>query len=146
MHMPNSAAFVFDFYVAHADIIPGGTIFFNLVFGDYDIDPAIVLVRFASAPARVLRIANQQARGVDGLIQVRTATLKFEEVFTADATGDWHGRAIVVFDAPADPYTAFDYVELSLAAEVAATGRRPLSAARRSAEPDGRRIIRRARF
>ncbi len=118
--MPNSAAFVFDFTVARGDITPGGAIFFNLVFGDYDIDPAVVLVRFANAPARVLRIPNQQIRGVDGLIQVRTASLTFNEVFSANADGNWHGRAIVIFDAPADPFTAFDYVELSLAAEVAA--------------------------
>ncbi len=118
--MPNSAAFVFDFTVARSDITPGGAIFFNLVFGDYDIDPAVVLVRFAKASPRVLRIPNQQVRGVDGLIQVRTASLTFDEVFTANDEGNWHGRAIVVFDAPADPFTAFDYVELSLAAEVAA--------------------------
>jgi hypothetical protein len=118
--LPNSAAFVFDFTVARNDITPGGTIFFNLVFGDYDIDPAVVLVRFAKASPRVLRIANQQIRGLDGLIQVRTASLTFNEVFTADDEGNWHGRAFVVFDAPADPFTAFDYVELSLAAEVAA--------------------------
>jgi len=118
--MPNSAAFVFDFTVARGDITPGGSIFFNLVFGDYDVDPAVVSVRFANAAPRVLRIPNQQIRGLDGLIQVRTANLKFDEVFTAGDDGNWHGRAIVVFDAPADPFTAFDYVELSLAAEVAA--------------------------
>ena len=118
--MPNSAAFVFDFAVARSDITPGATIFFNLVFGDYDIDPAVVLVRFVNAPPRVLRIANQQIRGVDGLIQVRTAILTFNEVFTADDQDNWHARVIVVFDAPADPFTAFDYDELSLAAEVAA--------------------------
>lgn len=118
--MPNSAAFVFDFTVARGDITPGGTIFFNLVFGDYDIDPAVVRVRFANAAPRILRIPNQQIRGLDGLIQVRTANLRFDEVFSAADNGDWHGRAIVIFDAPADPFTAFDYVELSLAAEVAA--------------------------
>ncbi|NKB49990.1 MAG: hypothetical protein GKS02_11600 [Alphaproteobacteria bacterium] len=118
--MPNSAAFIFDFTVARGDITPGGTIFFNLVFGDYDIDPAVVRLRFANAAPRILRIPNQQIRGLDGLIQVRTANLRFDEVFTADADGNWHGRAVVIFDAPADPFTAFDYVELSLAAEVAA--------------------------
>lgn len=123
--MPNSAAFVFDFTVARGDITPGGAIFFNLVFGDYDIDPAVVRLRFANAAPRILRIPNQQIRGLDGLIQVRTANLRFDEVFTADDDGNWHGRALVVFDAPADPFTAFDYVELSLAAEVAALeGRR----------------------
>lgn len=118
--MPNSAAFIFDFVVARGDITPGVAIFFNLVFGDYDIDPAVILVRFANAAPRVLRIPNQQIRGLDGLIQVRTANLTFDEVFSANDEGDWHGRVIVVFDAPADPFTAFDYVELSLAAEVAA--------------------------
>ena len=66
--MPNSAAFVFDFTVGRGDITPGGTFFFNLVFGDYDIDPAVILVRFANAAPRILRIPNQQIRGLDGLI------------------------------------------------------------------------------
>lgn len=73
--MPNSSAFVFDFTVTRGDITPGGTIFFNLVFGDYDIDPAVVRVRFAKAAPRILRIPNQQIRGLDGLIQVRTANV-----------------------------------------------------------------------
>ena len=71
-------------------------------------------MRFKQAEPRILRIANQRFRNVDGLIQARTAKLKFNEVFTADAAGDWHGFVTVVFDAPIDPFTAFDYVELSL--------------------------------
>lgn len=117
---PNSAAFVFDFTV-HADaIIQGTQMFFNLVFGDYDIDPAVVFVRFKSAPARVLRIPNQRFRNVDGLIQARTAQMPFNDVFTRDADGNWHGFLTVIFDAPIDPFTAFDYVELSLDAGVSA--------------------------
>jgi hypothetical protein len=88
---PNSAAFVFDFTVGKEDIAQGAQIFFNIVFGDYDIDPAVVFVRFREKPARVLRISNQQLRNVDGLIQARTARLRFNEVFTADAEGNWHG-------------------------------------------------------
>jgi hypothetical protein len=73
---------VFDFTV-HADAIVRRTeMFFNLVFGDYDIDPAVVFVRFKDAPARVLRIPNQRFRNVDGLIQARTSRLPFNDVFT----------------------------------------------------------------
>lgn len=111
---PNSAAFVFDFTVDAENIAQGAQIFFNLVFGDYDVDPAVVFVRFREAPAGVLRIANQQLRNVDGLIQARTAKLRFNDVFTRDADGNWRGLVTVVFDAPIDPFTAFDYVELSL--------------------------------
>jgi hypothetical protein len=118
--LPNSAAFVFDFTVHRDDIAAGAQIFFNLVFGDYDIDPAVVFVRFAAAPPRILNIPNQQLRNVDGLIQARTANLRFDEVFTADADGNWHGAVTVIFDAPIDPFTAFDYVELSLDPGVAA--------------------------
>ncbi|MBT7235290.1 MAG: hypothetical protein HN861_19755, partial [Rhodospirillaceae bacterium] len=53
-------------------------------------------------------------RGLDGLIQARTALLRFDEVFTRDENGDWRGFAGVEFFAPAEPYTAFDFVELSL--------------------------------
>lgn len=117
---PNSAAFVFDFTVAEEDIVKGTRIFFNLVFGDYDIDPAVVFVRTRSEQPRILRIPNQQLRNVDGLIQARTARFPFDEVFTRDADGNWHGFLTVVFDAPIDPFTAFDYVELSLDAGVSA--------------------------
>ncbi len=118
--VPNSAAFVFDFTVHRDDIARGANIFFNLVFGDYDINPAVVFVRFRDAQPRVLRIPNQQLRNVDGLIQARTAQLAFDDVFTEDADGNWHGFVTVVFDAPADPFTAFDYVELSLDPAVSA--------------------------
>ncbi len=51
---------------------------------------------------------------MDGLIQARTAVFTFEEVFTANANGDWHGFVSVVFLAPYNRYAAFDFVELSL--------------------------------
>ena len=111
---------MFDFTV-HADAIVRRTeMFFNLVFGDYDIDPAVVFVRFKDAPARVLRIPNQRFRNVDGLIQARTSRLPFNDVFTRDADGNWHGFLTVIFDAPIDPFTAFDYVGLSLDSGVSA--------------------------
>ncbi|MCZ6763384.1 MAG: hypothetical protein O7C63_00455 [Alphaproteobacteria bacterium] len=120
--LPNNATFVFDFTVAQDGIFEGTEIFFNLVFADYDVDPAVIFVRFASAPRRTLFIANQQLANVDGLIQERTASFGFDEVFTQDADGNWHGRAKVTVSAPAEPYTAFDYAELSVFAAVAGRG------------------------
>ncbi len=49
--VPNNAVFVFDFKVAGSDIIPGSRLFFNLVFGDYDIDPALIGVQFPRTAA-----------------------------------------------------------------------------------------------
>ena len=110
--MPNNAEFRFEFTVDSADIVPGSRIFFNLVFGDYDVDPALVAVAFANQPYRRLLLRNQGRR--DGLIQARSAILDFDEVFTKNDSGGWDGFMRVVFVAPNDPYTAFDFVELSL--------------------------------
>lgn len=110
--VPNNATFVFDFTVAKKDIAPGASIFFNLVYGDYDVFPAIVAVGFAKAEPRALEIENIGPD--DGLIQARSAILKFDEVFTEDKDGNWHGLVQVIFNAPLDPFTAFDFVELSL--------------------------------
>ena len=109
---PNNATFVFDFTVSRDRIAQGAQIFFNMVFADYDVDPALISVKFAKAPPRVLRVAHQG--DLDGLIQARSAILRFDEVFSAGPGGDWRGYVEVVFDAPYEPYTAFDYVELSL--------------------------------
>jgi hypothetical protein len=109
---PNNAVFLFDFIVKNGDIPPGAAIFFNLVFGDYDVDPALIHVVFAKARPRTLELKNQGV--LDGLIQGRSALLQFDEVFASDEDGNWHGFVVVEFDAPLDPYTAFDYVELSL--------------------------------
>ena len=109
---PNNAVFVFDFKVSGDDIIPGTRIFFNLVFGGYDIDPALVGVQFRSGQPRALALANQGP--LDGLIQGRSTVLEFDDVFEPDGQGNWDGLLLVIFLAPADPYTAFDYVELSV--------------------------------
>jgi hypothetical protein len=109
---PNNALFIFDFKVAGGSIGRGTDIFFNLVFGDYDIDPALVGVQFRNGRRRLLSLANQGP--LDGLIQGRSAVLAFDDVFTSDGEGNWEGLVSVIFLAPADPYTAFDYVELSV--------------------------------
>jgi len=111
--LPNNALFVFDFTVKAADIAFGSPIFFNMVFGDYDVDPAVIFVAFAKAKQRRLEIENHGFER-DGLIQARSAVLRFDEVFTKTETGDWRGFVMVEFAAPFEPYTAFDFVELSL--------------------------------
>ena len=133
---PNNATFVFDFTVARDAIATGARIYFNLVFGDYDIDPAVVVIRFAAARMRILEIANQQEQDVDGLIQARTAFLDFDKVFTADTNGDWHGFVEVVFFSPFEPFTAFDFVELSLFAAVAGAVEPEDPTAKLAATPD----------
>ncbi|MDP6345803.1 MAG: PEP-CTERM sorting domain-containing protein [Alphaproteobacteria bacterium] len=109
---PNEPTFEFDFFVATGDIVAGSTLFFNLIFGDYDVTPADIDLTFASEPARSVSLSTQAGTD-DGLIQAATANMTFDEVFTATA-GGWDGYLRVDFDAPNEPYTAFDFVELSL--------------------------------
>lgn len=115
---PNNATFVFDFTVGQNAIAPGARIFFNILFGDYDVYPAQIRVTFSDGPEQVLQIPNRREEGLDGVIQAKTAFFAFNRVFTKRADGDWQGYVKIVFDAPEEPWTAFDYVELSLRAEV----------------------------
>ena len=81
------------------------------MFGDYDIDPSLIGVQFRDGSVRTLALVNQGP--LDGLIQGRSTVLEFDEVFAKDEDGNWAALLTVVFFAPNDPYTAFDYVELS---------------------------------
>ena len=110
--VPNQPDFAFQFHVNGADIVTGASLFFNLIFGDYDVVPASVSLAFASAPSRTVTLATQSG-AADGLIQAATANLLFNEVFTSDGSGGWDGYLKVNFLAPNEPYTAFDFVELS---------------------------------
>ena len=110
--LSNQPGFGFDFFVASADIANGTNVFFNMVFGDYDVSPAVVLFTRADG-STFTRSVSTQAGGQDGLIQARFATLAFGDVFTAVA-GGYQGFLLVDFDARREPYTAFDYVELSV--------------------------------
>ncbi len=116
--LPNNARFRFAFTVDQADITKGSQIFANIVFGDYDVNPALVAVAARDQSPRMLQLRNQGR--ADGLIQARSTILEFDDVFRAGDDGNWLGFLEVIFLAPADPYTAFDYVELSLLDIVAA--------------------------
>lgn len=112
--IPNNATFVFDFTVKKDRIAEGSQIFFNLVYADYDVNPATIRVEFANGKVQNLALENTASFGFDGLIEARTAFFSFDDVFTLDADGNWKGFARVVFLAPFEPWTAFDFVEMSL--------------------------------
>ena len=112
--LPNNAEFTFDFVVKNESIAKGAQIFFNLVYGDYDVDPAAIKVKFFSGKEKLLTLENSRYFGFDGLIEARTTFLQFEDVFTPTDDGNWRGFAHVIFEAPFEPWTSFDFVELSL--------------------------------
>jgi hypothetical protein len=110
--VPNEPRFVYNFHVAGADISSSAVLFFNVLFGDYDVQPAKITLTFASAPTRTINLSTQ-TNAQDGLIQAAFANLGFNEVFTTDNAGGWNGFLQVDFDAPNEPFTAFDFTELS---------------------------------
>jgi hypothetical protein len=109
--LPNQPGFVFRFEVDKSVLSPQTTIFFNLIFGDYDVSPASVRITRGNSTNAVIGL-TQQSNAADGLIQAATATLDFSDVFT-DGGAVWRGSLNVDFLAPNEPFTAFDYVELS---------------------------------
>jgi hypothetical protein len=145
--LPNQPGFEFRFEADPAAIDPTAPVFFNLIFGDYDVLPARIVITSEDGRERVVALRQQtNSRGEDGLIQEATAVLAFDEVFT-DIGGAYRGFLDVDFDAPREPYTAFDYVELSTTAFVAAVpepASLTLAAAAGAAVVVGRRLRRRA--
>jgi len=112
--LSNQPGFVFDFFVATGDITSGTPIFFNFVFADYDVQPATLdFERMDGSTFMIVVTPQNNAQMQDGLIQVATASLAFADVFTP-TIGGFDGFLKVDFMAPNEPYTAFDYVELSV--------------------------------
>ena len=115
--LSNQPGFTFNFTVADGDIQVGSDVFFNLVFGDYDVQPAGIDLMYATAAAETVSLSPQNNGPDDGLIQGAFVALDFADVFTwNNATSSWDGFLMVDFNAPKEPYTAFDYVELSMEA------------------------------
>ena len=115
--VPNQPTFKFSFHVNGADIVTGSPQFFNVIFGDYDVVPASITLSYKSAASQTVALTLQPG-GADGLIQAATANLSFFDVYTSDGSGGWNGFLQVDFVAPNEPYTAFDYAELSATALV----------------------------
>lgn len=115
--LPNQPGFLFNFLVAGTDIVAGTPIYFNMVFGDYDVVPASIKFTFGPGKGnKTLPVSPQNTTPtpLDGLIQSAFAVLDFSDVFTASGA-NWQGFVDVDFLAPNEPYTAFDFVELALA-------------------------------
>jgi hypothetical protein len=111
---PIQPGFVFSFNIDKANLTSQTPIFFNMVFGDYDVTPAQITITRADGTLETLFVSTQP-NSEDGLIQAATATLLFSDVFK-DGGSVWNGSLKVDFVAPNEPYTAFDYVELSTVA------------------------------
>ena len=116
--LPNQPGFVFDFFVAAGDIVEDTPLYFNLVFGDYDVSPATVRVTNGSTVEHTPTL-QQNSGGEDGLIQAAYVALDFDTVFSAythNGVSGWRGQVDVYFLAGSEPYTAFDYVEIGTTA------------------------------
>lgn len=111
--LSNQPGFAFDFFVATGDIVAGQKVFLNVVFGDYDVAPATIEVTLADGTVLTLPLTLQNNnQGEDGLIQAASTKLDFDDVFNA-VVGGYEADLKVDFIADREPYTAFDYVELS---------------------------------
>ena len=110
---PNQPGFTFDFSVNQADITSTASIFFNLVFGDYDVIPAGVDFTKINGDTFTANVTTHNSER-DGLVQAAFVTLSFNDVFKLNDAGQYDGFLAVDFNAANEPYTAFDFVELSL--------------------------------
>ncbi|MBF0431924.1 MAG: hypothetical protein HQK83_11630 [Fibrobacteria bacterium] len=110
--LSNQPGFQFDFTVAKNQIDAAKPLYFNLIFGDYDVSPANIKITRADKSQIIKQIKVQNQSTSDGLIQTAYSVLNFSDVFS-DGGDVWNGWLKVDFNAPREPYTAFDYVEIS---------------------------------
>jgi hypothetical protein len=105
--------FDFNFFVAKKDIKKNSSIYFNLLFGDYDVKDAKVGFTTANGTYFEKQLTKQKNnKGQDGLIQSAFVELNFDEIFSSTA-GGFNGFLKTKLIAPNEPYMAFDYAELS---------------------------------
>ena len=110
------AKFVFNFLVDRDNIDPSKPVFFNLIFGDYDVKPASIKIIGANGVTTESSLTVQNNRsGENGLIQSAFSQLEFEDVFVDYGETQYKGNLAVEFKAKNEPYMAFDFVELSTA-------------------------------
>jgi len=119
-NLSNQPGFVFDFSVPKEDITEGTNLFFNMVFGDFGVTPGEIELSGPNIDGtKTIELTQQDTDIEDGLIQAATATLAFEDIFSMNGT-DYEADLNVDFVAPNEPYTAFDFAELS-ASEISLT-------------------------
>ncbi|MGK7886905.1 MAG: hypothetical protein AB4057_20040, partial [Crocosphaera sp.] len=114
--LPNTPGFEFRFKVAKGKLPEGTPLFFNVVFGDYDVKPiAIIFKNSQGETVKQDLTASAQGKN-DGMIASAFANLDFSQVFTdGDSSGEagyWVGYLDVDFDAPEEPYLSFDFAEI----------------------------------
>ena len=118
---PNEPVLRFDFHVPASDLSVGEPLFFNIVFGDYDIPQDDAKIEISDANGDVLTLdlvagaaspPGTISQPHDGLIQSAFLKLDFEQVFRESGTG-YDGFLEVRLQARTEPYMAFDYAELS---------------------------------
>lgn len=108
------AKFYFDFSAAGAD--PNQPLYFNAVYGDYDVDEASDIVRITTSSGTTYDIpvvTQNNTLGEDGLIQEVTAVIPFAAVFPNWPTST-DGYLSVEFTMNLEPFTAYDFAELSI--------------------------------
>jgi peptidoglycan hydrolase CwlO-like protein len=107
------AEFAFDFSVKKKDIKASSPLFFNLLFGDYDVKDAKVGFQTANGGYFEKQLTKQKNnQGQDGLIQSAFVELNFNDIFTANG-GSFDGFLKAKLIANDEPYMAFDYAEIS---------------------------------
>jgi hypothetical protein len=110
--LSNQPGFVFNFDVSKKTLPKGTPMFFNMVFGDYDVLPATVKVTYVDGKTATKEVVAAAQKG-DGAIQATYLQLDFDQVFEEKDTDTWHGSLKVDLVAPNEPFTAFDYAEIS---------------------------------
>lgn len=104
---------MFDFSVAENDIRENTNMYFNMLFGDYDVKGAKVEFTKADGTTFIRELTKQKNnQGQDGLIQSAFVELDFTDIFTTTATG-YDGSIGARIIAQDEPYLTFDYAELS---------------------------------
>lgn len=109
--LPYKPTFEFNFTV-EKDKLPADTpLFLNVMVGDYDVKPAEVIITSADGTAETQELTASAKGKKDGRIQAAFIPLEFARVFS-DRGAFWQGSLKVEFNAPKEPYLAFDFVEI----------------------------------
>lgn len=109
--LSNQPGFEFNFEVDKSVMPQDTPLFFNLVFGDYDVKPANV--KFTDINGNnFTKAVKVQPTNQDGAIQAAFIELNFNQVFKEKDANTWSGFLKVDFVAPSEPFTAFDFAEI----------------------------------
>ncbi len=118
--IPNEPEFIFKFLVEKDKLEEGTKVYFNMLIGDFDVEPGEIDLTYASLnEATIPLVASEKVKGErNGIIQPAYVELKFSQVFKdgdkkGKAPGYWIGSLKAKLNAPTEPYTSFDFAEIS---------------------------------